>query len=297
MYIITIMSGHYCDKCKYITYNKQNYEKHLETNKHKSKKESFEFVCICKKDFKTHSGLWRHKQQCETFIKSNKEKTTKSKVTKNSEEVLLSLRNMEQNQRNMEENQKKLENIIIELVKNQKPIHQKNSIKNSFNKYKNFNISVFLNEHCKDAIDIIDFAKNVALKMEEHIELSEFSKMGYIDSMVTLITKSLAGYSIYERPIHNVENDDCEYFVRYKNKWNAEMDDYSPILDKAIKMIDTEIYDSIEEKVKDDKDTKQEFLKGTQTKFRDQVKVETLHHIYVEKPEIPDHYTIDIGEA
>jgi len=264
---------YYCEKCLYSTNTKQHYNNHLSSKKHNEIANNViekTFNCEnCKKIYKSYMGLWKHKKICNVsneIINHQKEETSNILIDKVD----------------------KLENLIIELMKNQKP-STINNTNNSNNK--NFNINLFLNEHCNNAIDIMEFAKNIAKNMLQYVDIDKIPEIGYVDTITNIITNSLKEYTVFERPLHRIEGDDTEFYVRHKNKWNPEYDDGSPILDKAIKNINDNVFYKIKE-TNTDKKVEDILLRGSIEDNRGDVKTGLLGNIYVEKEEISEYFEL-----
>jgi len=180
-----------CDICQYYTDKKSNYEKHLGTLKHLNSTESTkvaekvaessskQFICLhCNAIFKERSGLWRHNKICNL----NNDKTD------NCEETLVKYL--------MNEN-KELKNMIIEVCKQIQPgnITNTNTIGNTNMNHSNnktFNLQVFLNETCKDAMNMKDFIDSVELELSD---LENVGKSGYIEGISSIIIKNLNAFN------------------------------------------------------------------------------------------------------
>ena len=230
-----------CEKCKFVTNTLNNYNIHLSTKKH-TNPEIIEckFECIiCNKKYKGHSGLWRHKRLCK---ESPSEQNTL--VKKNEEINTLVKKNEEQNQ---ELNELKAQ--IIEMSKNQVVSVTNNQVTN--NPVTNLNINFFLNEQCKNAINLIDFVKSIVF------ELKDFEKIqdnGYIENKTNKILESLNKLTVYERPLHYIKNeeDEKEIHIRDENVWKKETDANKPILDKAMNKLNNKEYKELYESVKEE---------------------------------------------
>lgn len=156
-----------CNKCNYSTFRNNDFKKHLNTEKHKNRlKNEFIFTCECGKNYKTKSGLSKHKQIC-------KKKVDTVTIPKD---------------------------LLDKLIKSQSVTNITNNNKNITNNNKNIvNINLFLNEECSNAMSIQDFAKNLKLTIED-LNLSKK------DTLITLLLKNLKPLSLTERPIHHTKN-------------------------------------------------------------------------------------------
>ena len=221
-----------CDICQYYTDKKSNYEKHLGTLKHLNSTESTkvaekvaessskQFICLhCNAIFKERSGLWRHNKICNL----NNDKTD------NCEETLVKYL--------MNEN-KELKNMIIEVCKQIQPgnITNTNTIGNTNMNHSNnktFNLQVFLNETCKDAMNMKDFIDSVELELSD---LENVGKSGYIEGISSIIIKNLNALDVEKRPIHCTDNKREVIYIKDDNKWEKE-EDSKPKMRKLIRQI------------------------------------------------------------
>jgi hypothetical protein len=185
-----------CTFCHYKTCRQSQLNRHNLTVKHKLRlNETFEtnigtkstkmFQCTCGIDFNSRTTLWRHKQIC-------------SKENKNSEESLI--------QYLINEN-KELKHMIMNVCKQVQPSNLDNKINNNVNNNvnnninnniinsnnKTFNLQFFLNETCKDAMNISDFIDSVKLQVSD---LENVGKVGYIEGISNIIIKNLEALEV-----------------------------------------------------------------------------------------------------
>jgi hypothetical protein len=221
-----------CNICQYYTDKKSNYDKHLGTLKHLNSTESTkvaekvaessckQYICLhCNATFKERTGLWRHNKICN----SNNDKID------NTEGTLVKYL--------MNEN-KELKNMIIEVCKQIQPgnISNTNTIGNTNMNHSNnktFNLQFFLNETCKDAMNIKDFVDSVQLELSD---LENVGKSGYIEGISNIIIKNLNALEMEKRPIHCTDNKREVIYIKDEDKWEKE-DDNKPKLRKLIKEI------------------------------------------------------------
>ena len=225
----------YCEICDYRTSRKSNYDEHLLTLKHKkstfsnqnqpesSKNQHSKFTCQnCNKEYKEKSGLWRHNKKCKID-----EKEIKSSSSEISPELILSIlkQNNDFQQTIMEQNK-----TILELSKNAGN-NSHNTITNSHNKA--FNLNFFLNETCKDAMNITDFVDSIKLQLEDLIKVGE---IGYVEGISNIITKNLNALDVTQRPIHCTDKKRDVLYVKDEDKWEKE-DTQKKKIRKAIKKV------------------------------------------------------------
>ena len=202
-----------CEKCDYITVRKSSYDKHLLTSKHKmemsgnkvANKVATAFECAtCSKVYQTSSGLWKHTQICDV---------AKPDIEPTEKELMMTLikQNAEQSKQNAELHAK-----IIELCKNG---ITNNTITNSNNNNKTFNLQFFLNETCKDAMNLKDFIDSVVLQLSD---IDNIGEVGFIKGMANLIISKLNLLGETKRPIHCTDLKREVMYVKDENKWKKD---------------------------------------------------------------------------
>ncbi len=212
---------YYCDHCDYKCSKKYNWEKHLLTSKHKSAtnsnilssqsgksgtKVAKSYCCEnCDKEYNDRTGLWRHKQKCSQTNKELQE-FDKDELIK----ILL-----------------KHTDKLINVVEN-----GTNNTTNSHNNNQTFNLSVFLNETCKDAMNISDFVSNLD-------DLEHTGRQGYIQGITNIVLKNLNNIEQHMRPLHCSDVKREILYIKENNEWTKETEE-KPILTKAIKTIANE---------------------------------------------------------
>jgi len=224
---------YYCDFCQYYTDKKSNYDKHLGTLKHLNSTGSTKvaekvaegckkFVCLhCNANFKERTGLWKHNKICNL----NFENTTSNEILK--EDTLVKYL--------MNEN-KELKNMIIEVCKQIQPLN--NSVNNNNNNTthsnnKTFNLQFFLNETCKNAMNIKDFVDHVQLDLAD---LENVGKTGYIEGISNIIIKNLNALEMEKRPIHCADQKREVIYIKDEDKWEKE-EANKPKMRKLIRQI------------------------------------------------------------
>jgi hypothetical protein len=214
-----------CDICCYSTRNKKDISKHYDTIKHKNAtnrtdsnekipNEPVEYHCQnCDKSYKAKSSLWYHLKKCTTM-------KTEIAEEKNSEDYQVITELLKQNQ--------DLQKQIIELSK-----ERKQYITNTTNNTKTFNLNVFLNETCKDAINLMDFVNSLQLKLSD---FENTGRLGYVEGISKIIVNGLKQMDVHKRPIHCTDTKRETMYVKDQNVWEKENSDKTR-LTKAVKMI------------------------------------------------------------
>jgi len=126
-----------------------------------------------------------------------------------------------------------LQNQIIELCKDKNNINNFNSDVNINSNNKTFNLNVFLNEYCKDAMNIMDFVDSVKLQLSD---LENVGKLGFIEGISNIIVKKLKALDVNKRPVHCSDSKREVMYVKDENKWEKE-DEENLKLRKLIKHI------------------------------------------------------------
>jgi hypothetical protein len=167
------------------------------------------FACECGKIYKDNSGLWRHKKKC-TNTNNNEPDLKIPELTPN---VILNILNQNSEFQKMLIEQNK---TIIELTKNSQ-ITINNSNINSHNK--SFNLQFFLNETCKNAMNITDFVDSLQLQISD---LEKVGEIGYIEGISNIIIKKLNTLDVTERPIHCTDKKRETMYIKDEDKWEKE---------------------------------------------------------------------------
>ena len=219
-----------CEYCDFKCSKKGDFNRHLDTLKHTNQQNvtmltSLQIKCECGKIYKERTGLWRHKQKC--IIKQNKYESDNinSEIlidSNTTDKDALIIQLLKQNG--------ELQKSLIELSK------EKTVTNNTSNNNKTFNLNFFLNETCKDALNIQDFVSSIHLSLED---LENTGRQGYIEGISNIILKNLNNLEHYKRPIHCSDSKREILYIKDNNKWEKECEN-KPILTKAIKMIANE---------------------------------------------------------
>ena len=208
-----------CNFCDFVTCKKTNHEKHLQTQKHirntlatcsNTKTANENLRCNnCNKIYHDRTGLWRHKKKClhseeNNFIKIEDDKP-------NTEDLIAYLikENYEFKQLLIDQNKK-----IIEMAKTTGNYNINN---NSHNK--TFNLQLFLNETCKNAMNITDFVDSLQLQLSD---LEKVGEVGYIEGISNIIIKNLNALDVTERPIHCTDKKRETMYIKDEDKWEKE---------------------------------------------------------------------------
>ena len=181
------------------------------------------FYCECGKGYKYTSGLWRHKNKCNKNIKpQTATETTTPQITP---EMVITL--IQQN--------KELQQTLVEQNKTIMILAQKASTTNSYNNNNNktFNLQVFLNEQCKDAINITEFINSLVLSVQD---LEDTSRLGYVEGISKIFINGLNQLDICKRPVHCSDLKRDIIYIKDEDQWSKDNETNDKIT-KAIKYI------------------------------------------------------------
>jgi hypothetical protein len=213
---------YYCEMCDYNTSRESQYKRHLLTEKHKilqnptcKKFHNKTWECTtCGKQYKHSSTLYSHKKKCyenSEFNKISDKEIINMLVSQNSE--------------------------LMGLIKN--GINNTTNINNTNNNIKtnnSFNLNFFLNETCKDAMNISEFVSSIKVSLDD---LENTGRRGYIEGISNIILKNLNNLEQQLRPVHCSDSKREVFYIKDNNEWKKENDE-KPILTKAIKVIANE---------------------------------------------------------
>jgi hypothetical protein len=174
-------------------------------------KSSENYICECGKEYKHHSSLWSHKKKC-----NYNNDTDNNNEIKELKELMKYL---------MKENSE-LKTMMFEVIKN-------GTHNNTNSHNKSFNLQFFLNETCKDAMNIMDFVDSIKIQLSD---LENVGKLGYVDGISNIIAKNLNSLDETKRPVHCTDTKREVMYVKDEDKWEKE-EDNKPKIRKLIKHV------------------------------------------------------------
>jgi len=208
-----------CELCHMQTNNKKDYNNHMMTRKHINNANPQQTATNlpqkipnaackkCGKEYESRSGLWRHEKKCDDVKIIKKEEYSESDI-------------------------KILTNLVLEVVKSNSDLQKQmldvckntsntnnshNNINHSNNK--TFNLQFFLNEQCKDAMNIMDFVDTIQLKISD---MERIGELGYVEGISSIIMENLNGMDIYKRPIHCSDAKREIMHIKDKGIWEKD---------------------------------------------------------------------------
>jgi histone H3/H4 len=239
---------HGCDICDYYTYIKRDYENHLSSKKHKKNyamtldKSNIIYSCvICDYTTSIKCNYNKHQKSKSHIHKTQineDEDEPKKKDSQSYSSIMDEIKNMmleqttkiiEEKTTKIAEEQAKMNQMITEIAN--KPVSNivsnisNNTISNNTHNNENnnhFNLNMFLNETCKDAMNITDFMKNLTVTMED-MELT--GKLGFVKGMTRIIVNNLNALEVCKRPIHCSDAKRETLYVKNNGVWEKETDD------------------------------------------------------------------------
>ena len=246
-----------CKICDYGCRKESDYKKHLSTQKHikhengnKLENEEISEIAIeykckdCNKLYKTNSGLWKHVKTCKIIQEQETEtENIKIEISKTENTVIDSSSN----------EIKVLTDLVLELVKSNTELQKQmievcqkiqpgntviNSNNNNNSHNKTFNLQFFLNEECKDAMNMSEFINSIELKISD---LENIGKLGYVEGMSSIIIKQLNDTDMYKRPVHCSDAKRETMYVKEENIWEKDNSETKQMI-KAVRGVDKKNY-------------------------------------------------------
>lgn len=224
----------FCEKCQFTCRKNSNWTAHLQTKKHRARHEwnylemignekNAEHVCPnCGHKYFSQSGLWKHLKKCESNEKMpNDEQPSEKQI------IMMLIKDNAEIKNMMYEQHKQM----MELFKN--GTHNTTNNTNCGNNNKTFNLQVFLNETCKDAINMSDFINQIQVSLSD---LENTGKVGYAEGISKLFIKNLNEISYTNRPLHCSDLKRETLYIKEDNKWTKD-DVKKTGLTKAIKYV------------------------------------------------------------
>ena len=204
-----ILSKNYrCEICDYNTDRKSNLINHFGSVKHQKEldgtkiKQKTYFCNNCNKSYQTSAGLWKHKNK-NTCNEETNDKETNTKEISDKELIMMLIK----------ENSE-MKSMMMEVIKG-----GTHNTTNSHNK--TFNLQFFLNEQCKDALNINDFIDSIQLQVKD---LEETGKLGYVDGISKVVIENLNSLNVHKRPIHCSDSKREVIYIKDDEQWSKDND-------------------------------------------------------------------------
>lgn len=233
-----------CDICDYITSNKKDFNKHINTIKHINNEKSPEhnMVCECGKTYINRSSLFNHRKVCPMKCKdgNNLGEGLHEKVVKSEDNLILQIQEGEKGENDeninitkdmflklINDNQEMIKiikeqqqqiNLIIPKISNVGPMTTNNNTTMN-NTNNNFNLNFFLNEKCKDALNMSEFIESLKITLED---LQYSRSNGLVQGISNVMIRGLKELDIYKRPIHCTDVKRDTMYIKDKEKWEKD---------------------------------------------------------------------------
>jgi hypothetical protein len=219
-----------CETCDFKGNKKSDWDRHISTAKHKNttnynnsmqENASKIYTCECSKIYNHRASLYNHKKKC---LEKGKMSIMDNDSNPKINDVVIDLL--------INEN-KEFKNVIIDLVKSNQdlqkqmlevcqknqPVNSNNTINNNNSHNKTFNLNFFLNEQCKDAMNLMDFVDTIQLKISD---MERIGELGYVEGISNIIMENLNGMDIYKRPIHCSDAKRETMHIKDKGVWEKD---------------------------------------------------------------------------
>ncbi len=230
---------YYCEKCDYLCSRKFLWEQHCSTQKHlrqhletptsslDNEKQKYadaltivdgNFVCECGRGYKQRAGLWKHKKKCK-YLKN---------ISEHSEELIIPSQNVKLEKENSElkdlvhkllDNDQKTKKQMKDQLEQQNKIIQDMIPKLGNNNNNRFNVNVFLNENCRDAINMNDFIESLQVKLAD---LQYTKNNGLIEGISSVLVDGLKQLDMCKRPIHCTDVKREVLYIKNNDEWARE---------------------------------------------------------------------------
>jgi len=236
-----------CQKCEFTCRFISDWKRHIVTRKHTSQSgkeingNSLEtnspnssshntLSCEnCAKIFQSSSGLWKHKKNCPKNIISHSVKEKAKSITDKDELIMFLIKECTDYKNIIMEQQ----NMMMKVIENGVGNNSNNTNNNNNSNNKTFNLQVFLNETCKDAMNITDFVNSIKLQLTD---LEKLGEVGFVEGITNIITTNLNAMDVTLRPVHCTDKKRETVYVKDENQWTKD-DDTKTKLRRAVKRV------------------------------------------------------------
>ena len=245
-----------CNICHIKCSRESEWNRHILTRKHITRMngnfletndftEKIHICSICNKNYHSKGGLWKHEKKCINQIKNENiiihdSSQNEIKILTNLVlEIVKSNTELQKQSQEFQKQNQELQKQVIELCKNtnNNNINNINTI-NSHNK--TFNLQFFLNEQCKDAINIKDFVHSIQIEMAH---AKRVGKEGYVEGISKLIIEKLKATDIYKRPMHCSDAKRETMYIKENDVWTKDESENNEKMNRFVKDVDNKNYD------------------------------------------------------
>ena len=252
-----------CKICNFTCSKESEWKRHNVTSKHVNRitgiyKTPITHICKCGKQYKYSRGLWEHKQKCKGKVQELESEQSPVTPVLNPVDSSLVIELLKQNQefkemmidqhKRMTDQQQKMveqQDTIIELSK--KAGNTTNNTNNTINNNNKFNLNVFLNETCKDAINLNDFIQSIELTINDFTNTGE---VGYVKGISDIMLERFRNMDPHTRPIHCTDLKRETVYVKDSDKWSKE-DANKTHIRKAVRIVANKNKDQVHSWIQD----------------------------------------------
>jgi len=247
-----------CIICDFKCCKKGDWTRHISTTKHKKNsnvttsdeelhKKTSDYICMnCSKNYISRNGLWLHKQKCKNTeeVKPQLPEAgiSGAGISDASSNIIQLLIKESSEFKNiileMVKSNTDIQKQMLDVCKNSNSVINTNSHNNTTTNNKIFNLQVFLNEECKDAMNMSDFINSIEVKTSD---LENIGKNGYIEGMSNIIIKKLNDTDMNKRPIHCSDAKRETLYIKEENKWEKDTEETKQMF-KAVRGVDKKNY-------------------------------------------------------
>jgi hypothetical protein len=221
----------HCISCDFKCSKNVDWDRHISTAKHQNrtnlnnleqKNADLRHICkICKKTYKARNSLWYHQQKCKPDDEDNNSTIEKDEEPSDKQLIMMLIK----------ENSE-LKNMVLDVCQKIQPMTNTVNSHNVNSHNKTFNLNVFLNETCKDAMNITDFVESLKLQLSD---LENVGEIGYVNGISNIIVKNLNLLEENKRPIHCADKKREILYIKDEDKW--EKDEEKKKIRKIIKKV------------------------------------------------------------
>ena len=222
---------YHCEKCDYTSGKQSDYLKHLSTKKHQTVDKILsgdvvdaEWKCLCDKSFRFRQSYYRHRKTCKIYAGELAIDSDDGDIIRAySESSVLGsiLKQQQQLHEQIQQGNLDVANTMMNHMKEIIPLVG-NTTNNVHNQNNTFNMSIFLNETCKDAMNIDDFVKTLHFNVEDLLYTAE---NGYVEGVGKILLRGLDALSVEQRPIHCSDVKREVMYVKKNGVWEKDTTD------------------------------------------------------------------------
>lgn len=236
-----------CETCDFKCSKPSDFNRHKNTAKHKilqnttenttnyPQKNAKAYSCECGKEYKHHSSLWNHKKTCQKNAKKLQENTFVQEEEPSDRQLIMTvIKQMAEKDKQMTELTSQITKIIPKIG------DTNNSINTNCNN--TFNVQMYLNNECKNAMSIQDFIKSIELNMSH---LKAVTDKGYVDSVSNIMIKALGELEITDRPLHCTDLKRDTIYIKDHDEWNKSTAKDETLMSNVITDIENKHYDLV----------------------------------------------------